>query len=677
MTLFLRFSATALLIVTISACSLIPESVPFFGQHTPPAPKSRMRESKLERVTPTVKKDLERFLAENMRSWTLGHEKIETIPARFKRSIATLTLKQPWKGLTSLEEQGLIAAELAEGGSVNLPGLLDLLEAGVDRTSAFHEAAHLPTNPTPKELETFMLETLEEALRHRAKALANLSEEERRFLFDHAHTVVQRFTPQVSNFSVQTLAQLKADLRYAELIEEQVDYAHLLAAAQILGRLANEQWPIDLSNAFTHSITSSEVPPGVTGTVLYSEKTSYGRIVIGGAGPNTYDLDRRFAIVIDLGGDDHYKGMIASSTDPEHGIAVVIDLTGNDTYQGSALGLATGRLGVGLLIDRSGDDVYQLDMASGGAGFGGLGILFDAKGDDVYEGSRMTQGVAMAGFGLLLDGAGNDRYTSHGFSIGFGGPQGMGALIDVQGDDRYQCGNKYPSAYNAEDTRNGKPDDPMFQYDCFGLGTGSGKRTLTKRLDWQAYSVAGGWGLLLDIEGHDQYRSANFSQGHGYFFGIGTHLDLDGDDDYQAARYGHGSSAHFGISLFTDRHGDDRYGSTGPFYNAGVAWDHSVSLMLDSGNGKDHYAFQSSTGLGGADYSGWGIFIEEGGDDRYQVKSGFGRASEKGVAGFFDLAGRDLYRFPNGSTMPKNEEPADGKSMSYPTGGIFVDRLIR
>ena len=65
--------------------------------------------------------------------------------------------------------------------------------------------------------------------------------------------------------------------------------------------------------------------------------------------------------------------------------------------------------------------------------------------------------------------------------------------------------------------------------------------------------------------------------------------------------------------------GDDRYGSSGPFYNGGVAWDNSVSLMLDAGKGRDIYTFERSTGLGRADYAGWGLFIDEGGEDQYRV----------------------------------------------------------
>ncbi|WP_455377166.1 hypothetical protein [Petrachloros mirabilis] len=674
MKIFLKFLVTPCLIFTLSGCSTGLEFFPSIQQEAPPTIKIAMRESKLERLKPIVRKDLDFFLSAGLQSPSIHYENNDTIPARSKRRIAMHALNQPWEGLTNLEKHGLLAADLAEGGAINLPGLLDVLEAGVDRTSAFHKAPEIPTKQKREELAAFMLETLEEASRQREMAVTNLNEEERRFLFDHARTMVEDFTPQISRFSVQTITRLKADMRYTELLEEQVNYANLLASAQLLGRLANEQWLKQLVNVFPGSSTVATIPSGVTGTILYSEQTSYGLILIGGTGPNTYELDHRFALVIDLGGDDHYSGMIASSTDPDHGNGVVIDLSGNDTYDGSVFGLATGRLGVGLLIDQDGNDVYQLDVGSGGAGFGGLGILFDAKGNDIYLGSRMTQGAAITGFGLLFDAGGNDRYTSHGFSIGFGGPQGMGAVIDVEGNDHYQCGSKYASPYNAEDTPNGKPGDPQFQYDCFGLGTGSGKRVLSKREDWKQYSLAGGWGLLLDIEGHDDYQSANFSLGHGYFFGIGTLMDLNGNDTYQAARYGHGSSAHFGISLFTDWQGDDRYGSTGPFYNAGVAWDHGVSLMLDSGNGNDRYDFRSSTGLGGADFSGWGIFIEEGGNDRYQAKSGFGQSSKNGIAGFFDLAGNDLYTVSGGATIPINEQPADGKVFTYQSGGLFLDR---
>jgi hypothetical protein len=668
-----RFLLLILSVLLLPGCIIVQGFLGWLGPPDTGTTNPPMRESVLEQVIPAVRKDLA-LLREVQTALIETHAAVETVPARYKRRVAVAALKQPWEGLANLEQQGLLLGELAEGKSINLPVLLDVLEAGMDRTSAFHKPVPIPAKPVVQDLVTFMLESLEEASLHREKAVENLSEEERRFLFSHSISLMERFSPQVSNVSDQASIRVKANERFAELLEEHVDYANLIAAAQVLARLANEAWLRQLPIAFHQALPPAKVPPGLTGEILYAEDTPYGLIIVGGSGPNTYELDSRFGLVIDLGGDDLYRGMIAASTDADHGNAVVIDLSGNDTYNGATFGLATGRLGVGLLIDQSGNDVYQLDMGSGGAGFGGMGILFDGHGNDTYMGSRMTQGAAIGGLGLLFDAAGNDRYTSHAFSLGFGGPQGVGAVIDYQGDDSYQCGNKYPSAYNAEDAPNGKPGDPLFQYDCFGLGVGSGKRILSKRPEWQAYNLAGGWGLLLDVQGNDHYQSANFAQGHGYFFGVGVFLDLDGNDEYVAARYGLGSSAHYGVGLFNDRQGEDHYSSTGPFYNAGVAWDHGVSMMLDTGHHNDRYAFAASTGLGGADHSGWGLFVDEGGNDQYEVKGGLGHASEQSIGGFFDLKGKDNYILPKDPLVPEDQQPTDGQLILYPRGGLFVDR---
>jgi hypothetical protein len=663
-----------LLLCVLPGCSVVQSFFAWLGPPQTAEAITPMRESALMRLAPEVRPVLDRLLPAAENTLTEARLGLDLVPARYKRRLTMAALKEPWEGLIHAERQGLLLAELAEGRAVNLPVLLDVLEAGMDRTSAFHRPVSLPGNLTMKGLVTFMLESLEEASMHREKAVAHLTEDERRFLFGHSPALAEQFSPQISSISSQTSARIQAQQRFAELLEEQVDYANLIAAAQVLARLANDPWVRQLTAVIDQAPAQPKAPAGISGTVLYAEDTPYGLIVIGGAGPNTYELDHRFGLVIDLGGDDVYRGMIAASADIDHGNSVVIDLAGNDTYHGSPLGLATGRLGVGLLIDQSGDDVYQLDMGSGGAGFAGLGILFDAKGNDVYMGSRLTQGAAIGGLGLLFDAAGNDRYTSHGFSLGFGGPQGVGAVIDLQGDDQYQCGSKYPSAYNAEDAPTAKPGDALYQYDCFGLGTGSGKRLLSKRPEWQAFNLAGGWGLLLDIDGNDKYQSANFSQGHGYFFGTGLFLDLNGSDEYLAARYGHGSSAHYGVGLFNDRHGADRYASTGPFYNGGVAWDHGVSVMIDAGLDSDRYGFMQSTGPAKADYSGWALFIEEGGDDQYQSKEGFGVSSEQGVGAFFDLKGHDIYALPEAASADPDHRPSNGRSTVYPAGGLFVDR---
>ena len=672
-----RFRLLLLILVLVSplpGCSLVQSFFALLGPPESAVANQPMREPALARLMPTVRPMLDRLLAPAQLALTETHATVDTVNARYKRRLAVAALKQPWEGLGQLERQGLLLAELAEGRAVNLPVVLDVLEAGMDRTSAFSRSVSDPANVTAKDLTAVLLESLEQASIHRERAIAHLTDDDRRFLFAHAQTLADQFTPQLSNLSEQTQTKVQADRRYADLLEEQVDYANLIAAAQVLARLANDTWSRQLIAVFSRAATPVKAPAGITGTVLYAEETPYGLIVIGGFGSNTYELDHRFGLVVDLGGDDVYRGIIAASSDADHGNAVVIDLAGNDTYDGARLGLATGLLGAGLLIDQSGDDVYQLDIGSGGAGFAGLGILFDGGGNDVYMGSRLTQGAAIGGLGLLFDASGDDRYTSHGFSLGFGGPNGVGAVIDFQGADQYQCGNKYPSAYNAEDAPAAKPPDALFQYDCFGLGTGSGRRILSKRPEWQAHNLAGGWGLLLDVAGNDRYQSSNFSQGHGYFFGIGLLLDLDGNDDYVAARYGQGSSAHYGVGFFNDRQGTDHYGSTGPFYNGGVAWDHSVSAMVDSGSDADQYRFLASTGMGMADYSAWGLFIDEGGDDRYETKGGFGRSSEHSMAAFFDLKGHDSYEVAEGAVTSEEQRPSDAKAILYPNGGLFVDR---
>ena len=661
--------ALAVLLLILPGCSLVQE---FFSLINPQiAPVSRMRESVIARIRPAVQASFDAETADVHAQIVSTHASVETLPGRFMRRAAVQSLKQPWDGLASIEVTGLLVAELAEGGSLNLAAILDVLEAGMDRTSEFHQPVPFPTTFAPDDHIEFMTATLEQAARHRDTAFADLTDAERQFLFRHGQALAEHYTPQISLFTEQTVAQIKATGRFAELLEERVNYAALIADAQALARLANGRWLRQLAEAFPKALPAGQNPPGITGEVMLAQRTSEGLIVIGGPGPNTYELDQRVALVIDLGGDDLYRGSIGASGDEQHGNAVVIDLAGNDTYEGAPMGLATGRLGVGLVIDRAGDDVYQLHQGSGGAGFAGLGMLVDMQGNDVYMGDRLTQGAAIGGLGLLLDLAGNDRYTSHGFALGFGGPLGVGAVVDVAGDDRYQCGGFIPSAYNAQDAPQAKPGDPLFQYDCFGLGVGSGLRVLAKQPERQAQSLAGGWGLLIDLDGADQYQSANFSQGTGYFFGTGTLLDLDGDDDYQAARYGQGASAHYGVALFIDRHGDDRYHSSGPFYNAGVAWDHGVSLTIDAGTGKDRYAIDQSTGLGKADYTGWAIFVDEGGADAYAVKLGFGEASEKSLAGFVDLGGNDTYAL---LAPASGFRPANGTTVPRPPGGFFSDR---
>lgn len=658
------------LTVTLTGCNVVQDARP--SSH--PFPTSRMRDSVVSRIHRQVQPDIERYLPVQHAAVLDALAAHDAFPGAFPQRLALLSLTDPWSGFASLERQGLLIAELAASGPNSLPALIDVMEAGMDRTAVHVDPLPFPGTTRLEGLLTFLTTTLTQASDLREQALRNLGQEDRQFLFAHAGRSVERFAPHVASVDEDALTHAKDDHRFVRLLNEQVDYASLIAAAQALTRLANDRWLELVQLAFRDSPPLASPPAGVTGDVRLVMPTSIGMIVVGGPGPNTYDVDTRIGLILDLGGNDTYRGLIASARDAEQGISVVIDVAGNDTYSAAPLGLATGRLGVGLLVDLAGDDVYQLAAGAGGTGFGGLGILYDRAGNDVYRGSRFTQGSAIGGLGLLLDEAGDDRYIGDGYAVGFGGPSGVGAVLDVGGNDVYRCGEKYPSDYNATDAPNAKPGDPAFQYDCFGLGTGSGKRIFSRKTEHRALSLAGGWGLLIDSEGHDRYHSSNFSQGTGYFFGIGIKLDLDGDDEHTAARYGHAAGAHGGVALFADWHGDDRYDSTGPFYNSGVAWDRSVTLFVDAGQGSDVYDLRRSTGLGRADHRSWSLFVDEGGRDRYAVPDGMGMASDHSVSGFFDLAGKDEYMLIPTPPSRDQQQRGNARTILDRAGGLFIDR---
>ncbi|MBM4123731.1 MAG: hypothetical protein FJ246_02055 [Nitrospira sp.] len=628
-------------------------------------------EPAVPRIQKDIQGEIDRRLAKPQAATLSSLSEASILPAKFKAPFIVQTLTSPWTGMAAIEQFGLDLAAQARSGQ-RLPELISVMEKGMGRRA--EPPAFIPA---PKEKEAiaqmaYLVAVLQQAIQLREQALSKINQADRQFLFDHAAALAERFSPQISGLDEEARPQAEKDRRFFQLVGERLDYASLIAAAQVLTRLSDEDWLNSLAESFQAHRPLEMTIPGITGDVLLVRETSTGLIVIGGFGPNTYELDQRIALLIDLGGDDLYQGLIASPATAEQGLSIVIDLAGQDTYRAAPLGLATGRLGIGLLVDRAGDDRYELAPGSGGAGFAGLGLLDDGAGQDRYAGTRFTLGAAVGGLGLLLDRAGRDSYASAGFSIGFGGPVGVGAVIDLGGDDFYRCDEGLPSHDNQAEQPEAKPGDPSFQYDCFGLGTGSGQRVFPKNLTGSSLDeLAGGWGILIDLAGNDRYGSSNFSQGAGYFFGAGIKLDLSGHDDHGAARYGQAAGAHGGLGLFIDYDGNDRYGSTGPVYNGGAAWDRSVTLGIDAGRGSDVYDFLRSSGLGLADHHAWGLFIDEGGTDRYLAPQGLGTAFNESLGGFFDLGGEDDY-----AQVPQPRLGRRGNRLTLvdPAGALFQDR---
>jgi hypothetical protein len=613
-----------------------------------------------------VRGDVTRELGTEEASVVKGPADPATDAVLFKQPLTVQILADPWRGFDILEKRMLRvsvaplrihpAAELATA-------LQDLL----GRPSALGELAAPPVSARPSDHLAYLETVLIEADRHRERAIEALNESERQFLFEHALFLADNFIPQLSEQNEDQRSRALLNNRFFRLAAERIDETELLASAQRVASLADEDWLRMARTAFKALPHASQSLPWVTGDVLLAKETPAGWIVIGGRGPNTYrEADRKVALLLDLGGNDTYDGYAVPLNETQ-GIGVVIDLDGDDVYAAGSVGLAAGRLGVGMLVDLAGNDRYRLASGSGGAGFAGIGLLVDHEGDDRYEGTRFTQGAAIGGMGFLLDRSGNDTYSSFGYAIGFGGPRGIGAVVDVAGNDAYQCGHQYASGYNRLDAPEARPGDARYQYDCFGLGAGVGHRILPKQEPPAVEDVAGGIGLVLDQEGDDRYSSSNFSQGLGYYFGAGVLMDERGHDTHEAARYGHGAAAHFGVGLFVDQSGADRYGSTGPFYNGAAAWDRSVALAVDGGTDDDGYDFRRSTGLGIADHRAWSLFVDAGGRDRYQVPEGLGTARSGSTGMFFDLGGEDGYE----TAMPARQRAV--LSRSGP-GGLFVDR---
>ena len=619
------------------------------------------------KVRDGVQPEIDRHLADAQKATFQELVTADKVKTLFKPALRQRAVTDPWAALVDLEARGLRLAEAA-GGLKDLPELVDRAGRFLDRPTG--KAVVVPRGKlaTLDDHVRYITAVLDAADKLRAEAIGKLSDKDRAFVFSRPAEFARDFYPQV-RLTDKSRPWLRDDRTFCTLWEQSVDHAKFAAAIRTLLQLTDPGYLSELRAAMVKTTPfAGKVPDGIGGPVLAVAETRHGLIVLAGDGKNTYDLKRPVAFLADLGGDDSYKGVVASSFDADHPFGLGVDFAGNDTYEPGELGLATGRLGVGCLIDQDGNDTYRLKMGSGGCGFAGVGLLVDEAGKDTYTGARFSLGAALAGVGLLLDRAGDDTYTAPGYSLGLGGPGGVGAVIDVAGNDKYRCGFEYGSGYNSQDAPTAKPGDPAYQYDAFGLGMGLGRRTYPFSAEGDGYNLAGGVGVCLDLAGDDRSESSNFSHGCAYFFGIGLKLDFAGDDRYAAARYGLSAGPHFAMGLVLDYAGNDTYAPAALVYNLGCAYDRSVFLLAD-GKGDDTYEMSRTSGPGRADRGGWGVFADLAGKDTYRINATAGAASEKGVGVFFDGGGEDGYPEAAGPNAPGNRVTrTDGN------GGLLVDR---
>lgn len=340
--------------------------------------------------------------------------------------------------------------------------------------------------------------------------------------------------------------------------------------------------------------------------------TPVGDVVIGGAGPDTYDGPAPL-LILECGGDDLYHaGAGAGSADRP--VSVILDLAGNDRYESTeSVCWGAGVGGVAMLIDPAGNDRYVGTDATQGCGVGGVGVLWDGGGDDHYEGRVHAQGSGSFGVGLLVDLAGDDHYTCLHRSQGYGYSQGAGVLVDGSGEDVYVAANE-PLTFASP--QSGQHNASLSQ--GFGFG---------RRADYtNGHSLCGGAGWLVDGGGKDRYSCGVFGQGGGYWYGVGMLVDLGGDDSYQGVWYVQGAAAHFAVGGLYDAGGDDRYEATHHMAQ-GAGHDFSLGFLTEVA-GNDTY-LAPSLALGAGNANGVGFFWDLAGNDRYEAKEGvnLGRAT--------------------------------------------------
>jgi len=490
--------------------------------------------------------------------------------------------------------------------------------------------------------------------------LVPLSVEERELLAERLYPVTTDFDPPLGH----RFASVKEGREVCDLLEK-ADRAQWLAAAQVLVRLTDRELLEELTRAGGET---AAIDPRIEGAITRTFDAAGGKVVIGGPGPNIYDLDALtdVLIVIDPGGDDIYKEGSVTLWRP---LLMVVDLTGNDRYEGTKPGIqGSAMLGISVLVDFEGDDTYIGRDVCQGSSVGGVGILVDEDGSDSYLGLRRCQGQAIGGVGILLDARGSDRYRAALTAQGVGGPLGLGLLDDGAGDDHYFAGGLYPGGYD---------DSPGFG--GWSQGVGLGPRG----------SANGGIGVLLDGGGDDVYESDYFGHGGGYWFAAGFARDFGGNDKRMGAtltnydgtertekrflRWGVGYGCHYATGFLCDDGGDDEY--HGDLGCVAYQWDIGSAFIIDA-DGNDLYA--GNPGAAQAHNAGLAVLFDGGGDDRYLgPQPGNAHATvdyhpeESGgnFAMLLDIGGADTYVSTNGFS--------NGELVRGWEGGFLIDRPRR
>ncbi len=365
--------------------------------------------------------------------------------------------------------------------------------------------------------------------------------------------------------------------------------------------------------------------PGISGSVIDYSLDSEISWVIGGSNRNIYTDEVRYDLIIDTGGDDLYLAGGTGIGILGYPVGLIADLSGNDSYLSDVpVSQGSGFMGYGALIDLSGDDVYRGSSMSQGSAVMGQALFVDLDGNDYFTADVHSQSAATLGKALFYDRAGDDirKVSAHG--QGFGGPGGIADLVDAGGNDTYLAGFTYPHEPLL-------PQDNLAMSQGFGMGLrpfcaggigtlcdlGSGNDTYRAEVFGQGGAYFYSLGILYDESGQDIYSSAQYSQGSGIHLASGILVDGAGDDQYVSRNGPSQGSAHdLSTGFLLDSEGDDYYATDG---GQGLALTNSAAVFIDV-SGTDLYALRN-LGQGQMRWArgsaGSGLFLDLADSDYY------------------------------------------------------------
>lgn len=421
--------------------------------------------------------------------------------------------------------------------------------------------------------------------------------------------------------------------------------------------------------------------PAIKGSVYYYEETKMGKFVIGSEEDNVYKGD--FALIIDLGGNDKYYGRTGGAIGIlSYPFSVCIDLNGNDIYDAEKklFNFGSAIFGCGMLLDLGGDDVYRGYHYSQGATLFGIGMLIDYEGKDFYQAGYFAQGAGQSGIGILIDNEGEDVYHSYNYCQGFASIWGYGLLSDLAGNDVYFAGGKYihhpllPKDYRSFSQGfaiGWRPDASGgigFLFDKSGNDFYNGDVFTQGCSYW--YSL----GILYDESGQDHYSAAEYAQGAGIHLSVGILIDKEGDDNYYS-RLGpaQGEGHDLSVGILIDRKGRDYYATSG---GQGIGLTNSFGLFLDAEGDDSYMTTEPNFGQGIANWArgfgGSGIFLDFEGRDNY-VQGSLGKDRNYWTQGTYG-SGIDL----SGAKKPfeAKEEEFKPDTIKRPVEEVFKEASI-